>query len=493
VLRSKVLESLTLAGAPRNTIRALASTFSYNSCRLRVNDFLSRPFPINRGVKEGGINSPSIFVIVYARVLRQLDVHEAPSRMNEWDPEKVYFFAFADDLALVSCNLTKVELVLDSLDKKLPDFGMKLNPNKTCWMPFLPVGTRYRVATPRKFRLRLAGIKLDCVDEFCYLGYFVNSFLSPNVHLKKKRVLLFSAAKAMGRLLRTLEITNLKSLRTYFITLVSSQQYGMELFSFGSEDYNRAAKIFLQTVFCLPDSFPLNVARNLLQLQHFELLALDSRLRFIERLFSFGPDTMMAKALRFDHEFRSSMGSGFSHDLIAFLSQFFDVSDLDSLSLDDLTYLQDLRDQLSIQCDDMFRASFRRSSGLNFYVNLSENVRIPSDFAEYLGGLEYEVARIIVLFLGDVFRFSLAVGSSLCPFCPVQLHAQHLFLCPNCPFRIELPSWPAVIDAFRVSDWARFVHLILTSFYIWQSNTRFFRPISKDRISLFLGHDVGRG
>jgi hypothetical protein len=323
--------------------------------------------------------------------------------MNEWDTEKVYFFAFADDLALVSCNLSLVESTLEALHQKLPEFGMQLNPNKTCWMPFLPTGTRYQVATPRKFRLKLAGVKLACVDEFSYLGFFVNSFLSPKVHLKKKRELLFNAAKAMGRLLRSLEITNLKSLRTYFITLVSSQQYGLELFSLDSDDYNRAAKVFLQTVFCLPDSFPLNVARNLLQLRHFELVAFDSRIRFIERLFSFGPDATMAKALRFDHDLRLTARSGFSHDLISFLSQFFDVSDLDSLTLDDYSYLQDLRDQLSIQCDDLFRSSFRRPSGLNFYADLSEDARIPSAFGEFMGGLDYEIARIIVLFMGDVF------------------------------------------------------------------------------------------
>jgi hypothetical protein len=493
VLRSKVLESLAMAGAPRNTIRALASSFSHNSCRLGVNDFLSRPFPINRGVKEGGINSPSIFVIVYARVLRQLDVHEAPLRMNEWDPEKVYFFAFADDLALLSCNLSRVEAVLEALDKKLPAFGMQLNPKKTCWMPFLPIGTRYQVAMPKKLRMRLGGVKLECVDEFSYLGYFLNSFLSPTVHLKKKRLLLFSAAKAMGRLLRTLEITNLKSLRTYFITLVYSQQYGLELFSFNGDDYNRAAKVFLQTVFCLPDSFPLNVARNLLNLQHFELVAFDSRRRFIERIFSFGPDSMMAKALRFDQDLRLSMRSGFSHDLIAFLSQFFDVSDLDSLSLDDFSYLQDLRDQLSIQCDDGFRASFRRSSGLNFYADLTANVRIPPEFGEYLGELDFEVARIMVLFMGDVFRYSLAAGGSSCPFCPVQLHAQHVFLCPNCPFRSELSSWANVLEAFRVCDWALFVKLVLSGLYVWAIRTNFFRPVCASRIGSFLGRDLGQG
>lgn len=90
------------------------------------------------------------------------------------DPEKVYFFAFADDLALLSCNIFRVKKVLEQLNQKLHNFGMQLNPKKTCWLPFLPVGTKYQVQVPGIFRMKLAGEKLKCVDEFCYLGYHEN-------------------------------------------------------------------------------------------------------------------------------------------------------------------------------------------------------------------------------------------------------------------------------------------------------------------------------
>jgi hypothetical protein len=200
---------------------------------------------------------------------------------------------------------------------------------------------------------------------------------------------------------------------------------------------------------------------------------------------------MMAKALRFDNEMRPNVRSGFSHDLVTFLAQFFDVSDLDSLSLDDISYLQDLRDQLSIQCEDVFRSSFRRSSGLHFYADLDTNVWIPVGFGEFLGTLDFEIARIVILFMGDVIRFSLAVGSSSCPFCPVQLHVQHLFRCPNCPFRDSLPTWSSFVQAFRVSDWASVVQIIMMGLFVWQNNTVFFRSTCKDRVSVFLGRDIG--
>jgi hypothetical protein len=155
VYRSKAIESLQLAGAPGNTVRALASSWSMNSCRLQINTYLSRPIMINRGVKEGGINSPTVFSVIYARALGSLGVAELPRNLSDLDLSKVYYFAFADDLALFSANLSRVGVVLRKLEATLPQYGMSVNVAKTVWMPFLPISTRYRVEEPRDFSIRL--------------------------------------------------------------------------------------------------------------------------------------------------------------------------------------------------------------------------------------------------------------------------------------------------------------------------------------------------
>ncbi len=112
----------------------------------------------------------------------------------------------------------------------------------------------------------------------------INSFLSSNAHIVAKRDAMFQAAGAMGRLLRNLHVTNLKSIRTYFYAFVSSQLYGLGCFNFKVDDFYRVAKLFLQAFFCLPDSFPINVARSLLRLQIFEATLLDCRIRFLQRV-----------------------------------------------------------------------------------------------------------------------------------------------------------------------------------------------------------------
>jgi hypothetical protein len=490
VFRSKAIESLQLAGAPSNTICALAASWSMNSCRLRVNSYLSKPFMINRGVKEGGINSPSVFAVVYARVLQSIGVKELPTNLSTMDASSVYYFAFADDLALFSGNLSRVEYVLEKLNWSLPDFGMSVNVGKTCWMPFLPVLARYQVQEPPSFSLVLSHQRLECVDEFKYLGYVLNSFLSSRSHLNQKRDSMFNAARAMGRLLRNLQITNLRLVRTYFYSLVSSQLYGLEGFNFNADDLYRAAKLFLQTIFCLPDSYPINVARSMLNLQVFEATLLSSRIRFVERAFLSQVSDISMKALQYNESVLRNHGTGFTHDLVTFLATFFDVSDLDDLSVSDLSYLQDLRDQIVIQRSDEFRVSFRRSSGLNFVVDLSENGMMPPQFGEYLGSLEYEQVRIVLLIMGDVFRFSMAATESGCPFCPIQLHTSHLFLCPNCPFRSSLPSWRDLLTAFHRTDWQTFVMLIFLCLQQWMRGSNSQIKWSNGSISFWICKNV---
>ena len=87
-------------------------------------------------------------------------------------------------------------------------------------------------------------------------------------------------------------------------------------------DFERAAKLFLQAVFNLPDSFPIPMAVALLNLRHFELMEIDSRLNFIQRS-QLSQDSLTYKGLCFDDSVIRNSRSGFSHDLMLVMSPFF--------------------------------------------------------------------------------------------------------------------------------------------------------------------------
>jgi hypothetical protein len=126
--------------------------------------------------------------------------------------------------------------VLNELNNILPEFGMSLNGDKTVWMPFLPT-SKFGVEIPDPFRVQLGSDRLSCVDDFVYLGYSMNPFSGSQNHLRARRNLLFSSARSCGRLFRKLKLTNMRSLRAYFLSMVGSQLYGIVLFNFSPHDY----------------------------------------------------------------------------------------------------------------------------------------------------------------------------------------------------------------------------------------------------------------
>jgi hypothetical protein len=225
----------------------------------------------------------------------------------------------------------------------------------------------------------------------------------------------------------------------------------------------------------------------LLNLPVFEAMILNSRINFFQRILTSPAGTATIKAMEYDSSVLRDHRVGLSHDLVSFLSTFFDVSHIEDLSWRDVSMLQDLRDEIVIQRVDEFRVSFCQSSGLSFWPDISHDAIMPLQFGEFLGGLEYEQARIVLLCLGDVFRFSLAATSSRCPFCPIELHTVHLFSCTNCPFRNTLPQWSSFLDAIHLSQWALSISLLFSCLREWIRGSNFFQSKVCERVDAFFG------
>ncbi len=126
MLRSKILKVLHKIGVPYELIRAFAATFSGNSCSLKIGNALTRAFLVNHGTKEGGINSPKSFNTVYATALKKLNVSEFPVDMSKVSQNDVYYIVFANDLVLLSGNLTRLEEISNELVGTLAPLAQKL-------------------------------------------------------------------------------------------------------------------------------------------------------------------------------------------------------------------------------------------------------------------------------------------------------------------------------------------------------------------------------
>ncbi len=440
MLRSKALQVLNEVGLPFELLRAFASTFSGNTCRLRINDKLTPMFFVNRGTKEGGINSPSIFNTVYAVLLRKLGVSDYPESESDFDPEKVYYLVFADDLVILGANLTKLEEIMVELDSVLLEVGMKVNSGKTKWVSYLPNVLQSSLSSLSNVRgLKYGSTFLENVDVFKYLGLMTSWDLSHVKHIQTRTNLLFLAARLSGKLLRSLEVTNLRSLRAYFYSLVSSQLYSLSVISFEEDSHERAQKLFLQEVFTLPDSFAFYMAKFLLGIDDLLLLSFDARVKFFQRIANGNSDASLS-AMILDREFLMSEGIGWNAGFYSLFPDRLELMDVD-LSDSGETAVARSRVFRFVMARDIDRL---RGSAAAFLVEIFPTPTLPEPLATHLGTLPRESVRIVVLFLANmVQRTYLRATGLTCPFCSANLSSEHFFTCQG-------------VQTDQTCDWNRF-------------------------------------
>jgi hypothetical protein len=473
MLRSRALQILNEAGLPFELTRAFASTFSGNSCCLKINNKLTRVFFVNRGTKEGGINSPRIFNTVYAQILKRLSISPYPSDSADFDPRKVYFLIFADNLVLLSGDLTELEKLTNDLDAALQDVGMKINSGKSKWMAYLPRQVDHLVLSlPPCFAINHAGTFIENVEEFRYLGFLSRFDLSHSQHVKARLNLLSLAARFTGRLLRSLQITNFRSLRAYFYSLVGSQLYSLSMISFPELEYDRSVKIFLQECFNLPSSFPMSISKLFLAIDDLILQAFNARANFFRRILSGSNSNASLSAMFIDRGLLFPREVGWNADFERQLGPLLNFSHIDFSNPSDVVSARsDLQTALVNRRFDHFS-----SSSSSFVIQIFPNLVIPHSFHRHLQDLPLESIRIILIFFANMFQFTYFRSSSLvCAFCQLNLSSTHLFDCRGVT-QNSISNWTALVNDFHNEDFHSALDRIFLTLQRWTILTNRFQP-----------------
>jgi hypothetical protein len=386
---------------------------------------------------------------------------------------------FADDLVLVSANLSSLENATNNLQVELARLGMTVNPDKTKWMMFTPPNPLV-VPSTESLQLRLGTHQLEMVEEFLYLGFTFDFQSGLASHVKRREGLLLTAARLSGRLMRQLEITNFSSLRAYFLSLVSSQLYGLSCANFGRESYQRAQKIFLQEAFNLPQSFPIQLAVGLLNVDDLELLTFRARARFLRHVMASINAEASFNAIIADRSSLYSNGVGWFHDFVQGIPS---LPHLSSANLTSLTTLDLLEAELRSTCRERARVNLRDST-LYHVLELFGHPNMPVSLGVFTGNLSFELTRTFLLFSANLIRFCfLQDPDSRCPLCNNRMFSRHFFVCEDFqPFEEEHIPWGALVWEFREQRWLRGITSIYRRLRNWARVVPMFRAGFRDHM-----------
>jgi hypothetical protein len=294
--------------------------------------------------------------------------------------------------------------------------------------------------------------------------------LTKRQHQKRREDLQALAARSIGRLLKSLEVTNFVSLRSYYTALVRSQLYSFNFSQFSSEEYERAQKIFLQQVFSLPSSFPIKLACFFMGLPDFKTSVFDSRTRFLARLTEQGSIASLASMVM-DRDELFPLNIGWNSELLDVIEPLVDLKDVD---LTDADEVEEARDKLQYELKTETVRHFRESASC-FIMDFFPHATIPRDFAIFLGNLPYESVRILLIFMANMFQFTyLRSVKRKCPFCSGQLSSEHFFLCPHTPPPFN--NWVALIGEFQSREYWKAMDRIFLTLQRWAAVCNRFTP-----------------
>lgn len=161
VNREKLWEILEEYGVNGQLINAIASLYEGSAACVRINGDLTPWFSIIKGVKQGCVMSPWLFILYMDKCMQVLKGLNLGVTMSD---TKVCSLVYADDVVLVTENAYDLQRLVSKMNEECQKSDMKMNVTKSNVMVF-----------ERDVNVTICKIKVDDkyleqVNEFVYLG-----------------------------------------------------------------------------------------------------------------------------------------------------------------------------------------------------------------------------------------------------------------------------------------------------------------------------------
>ena len=163
VKHSEVIASLEKVGIDGKDIQIIIELYWNQKAAIRVNDELSEPAEIKRGVRQGCVLSPYLFNIYTEFIFRESNELTG----IKYNGNNINNIRYADDTALLANSNEDLQEIVDKVKKESDEKALNMNVSKTKTM----VISRDK---GKKANIMVDGKCLEQVKHFKYLGQTVN-------------------------------------------------------------------------------------------------------------------------------------------------------------------------------------------------------------------------------------------------------------------------------------------------------------------------------
>ena len=270
-----ILSSLVRAGVKGKLLSWLRDFLTDRKGFLRFQGGLSQVHDFENGTPQGSTLSPTLFNYLVDQL------HDIQL------PRGVKLLGYADDFVLYQPNNSHhihndLAVSLRAIEEKLQDIGLQISVNKT------KVGYFGKKMNPPHFDLFIDNAPIEWVDEFKYLGVFIDrrlNFKRHALHLKTKARCRLDAMKVIASLTGvTADILR----RIYIATVRSIIEYGSQFLGSGTKKARTIIdgihKEGLRIIAGVPGGTAVDALEHELRLPPFDIRANIATAKFITKV-----------------------------------------------------------------------------------------------------------------------------------------------------------------------------------------------------------------
>lgn len=168
VSQKEIWKSLRQRNVSPKLIGGIKSLYDNNKSYVRRNNAQSATFVISDGLRQGGVMSPTLFIIIMDDVIKAAERKSKKVHIgfNKLTPVSVTVCAFADDVMICAAKEKELQENLQIWEEELKKRNMKINTNKTKVMVLSKEN--------KEINLEISQSKIEQVDVFKYLGVLID-------------------------------------------------------------------------------------------------------------------------------------------------------------------------------------------------------------------------------------------------------------------------------------------------------------------------------
>ncbi|KAJ1356190.1 hypothetical protein KIN20_013858 [Parelaphostrongylus tenuis] len=224
-----VIEALDNQGVPTRYIMILREL--YKDFTTRISPFYNNiTIDVRRGVRQGDTISPKLFTATLQNVMRTLEWDEMGVKI---DGRQLNHLRFADDIVLITPNISQAERMLTDFDNACGKIGLQLNLTKTMFM---------RNGWVSNAPFTLNGTTISECSSYVYLGREINMMNDLAPELSRRKRAAWGTFKSIEDVVKRTKNIRLRA-HLFDSTVIPALTYAAETWSLRKQDERSLAVI----------------------------------------------------------------------------------------------------------------------------------------------------------------------------------------------------------------------------------------------------------